>query len=98
MQRQYHAPILFDHIAEYGDGWIPIGGSGLKAALDDLRAACDRRGRDFSELAIVPFGTMPAEGKLAHYESIGVTECVLRLPSAPAEKVLPILDGYAAFL
>src|SRR5262249_6694393 len=32
-------PTLFRHIAEYGDGWLPIGGAGLAAALADLRAA-----------------------------------------------------------
>merc|ERR1711969_322814 len=33
-------PKLFAHIAEYADGWIPIGGAGLANALGDLRRAC----------------------------------------------------------
>jgi probable F420-dependent oxidoreductase len=88
-------PTLFAHIAEYGDGWIPIGGAGVRAALDDLRKACDERGRDFDELRIVPFGTVPDAGKLEYYASIGVDEVVLRLPSAGADRVLPLLDEYA---
>ena len=32
-------PKLFAAIAEYADGWIPIGGAGVRAALDDLRRA-----------------------------------------------------------
>ena len=31
-------PKLFAHIAEYADGWIPIGGAGIRAALPDLHA------------------------------------------------------------
>ena len=38
---------------------------------------------------------MPDAGKLEYYESIGVTEVVLRLPSGTADRVLPILDEYA---
>jgi probable F420-dependent oxidoreductase len=88
-------PKLFAHIAEYAQGWIPIGGAGVRAALDDLRRACDERGRDFAEMRIVPFGTLPDAGKLDYYESIGVDEVVLRLPSATREKVMPLLDEYA---
>jgi hypothetical protein len=86
---------LFAHVAEYADGWIPIGGAGIRAALEELQRACDAAGRDFSTLQIVPFGTIPDAGKLDYYESIGVTEVVLRLPSGDAERVLPILDEYA---
>ena len=60
-------PTLFAHIAEFGDGWIPIGGAGLAGAMDDLRAAADTAGRDPNELTVVPFGTIPDAGKLEHY-------------------------------
>jgi len=91
-------PTLFRHIAEYGNGWIPIGGAGLTSALDDLRAATEAAGRDPDRLRIVPFGSLPDAGKLAHYESLGVTETVLRLPSAGRDEVLRTLDGYVEFL
>ena len=39
-------PKLFAHIAEYADGWLPIGGAGLKASLSELRAAMAQAGRD----------------------------------------------------
>ncbi|HET9728243.1 MAG TPA: LLM class F420-dependent oxidoreductase, partial [Acidimicrobiia bacterium] len=39
-------PKLFAQVAEYADGWIPIGGAGVRAALDDLRRACEERDRD----------------------------------------------------
>ena len=41
---------------------------------------------------------IPDAGKLEHYEAIGVTEVVFDLPSAPAEKVLPLLDAFAAMV
>src|SRR3954452_16059492 len=88
-------PKLFAHIAEYADGWIPIGGAGMRAALPDLYRACEAVGRDPATLQIVPFGTVPDAGKLEYYESIGVTEVVLRLPGGDADRVLPILDEYA---
>ena len=88
-------PKMFAHIAEYADGWIPIGGAGVRAALPDLHRACEAAGRDPESLQIIPFGTVPDAGKLEYYESIGVTEVVLRLPSGPADRVLPILDEYA---
>ena len=91
-------PKLFAHIAEYADGWIPIGGAGVAAALPELRRAAENVGRDPAELKVIPFGTIPDRGKLEYYESIGLTEVVLRVPSAPADVVLPILDGYAKLI
>jgi probable F420-dependent oxidoreductase len=88
-------PKMFAAIAEYADGWIPIGGAGVKAALVDLHRACDAVGRDPAELRIVPFGTLPDAGKLEYYESIGINEVVLRVPTGDENKVLPILDTYA---
>ena len=88
-------PTLFAHIAEYADGWIPIGGAGIRAALPDLRRACDAAGRDFDGMRIVPFGTVPDVGKLDYYASIGIDEVVLRVPSSDADTVLPVLDEYA---
>jgi hypothetical protein len=91
-------PIMFANVAEYADGWIPIGGRGVRAALPDLHRACDAVGRDPAELRIVPFGTVPDAGKLEYYESIGVTEVVLRLPSADAATVERTLDRYVELL
>ncbi|MEZ5169908.1 MAG: LLM class F420-dependent oxidoreductase [Acidimicrobiia bacterium] len=88
-------PKLFDAIADYGDGWMPIGGSGLTESIPRLREVVAGAGRDPDALHIVPVGTIPDAGKLEHYRDIGVTEVVVRLPSAPADQVLPVLDDYA---
>ena len=91
-------PTLFDHIAEYADGWIPIGGAGVRQAMVALREAAEARGRAFGEMHVVPFGVLPDAEKLAYYESIGVSEVVLRLPTDSREVVLPLMDEYARLL
>ena len=91
-------PILFEHIAEFADGWIPIGGAGVSAAMADMHAAAERAGRDPAELTVIPFGTLPDRGKLDYYETLGITETVLRLPSADRDEVLLTLDSFAPFV
>jgi len=91
-------PKLFSHIAEYADGWLPIGGAGMAAELDRLGDAMREQGRDPAELHIVPMGVFPSEEKLAYYREVGVTETVLRLPSAPRDEVMPVLDEYAQYI
>ncbi|MFF5259324.1 LLM class F420-dependent oxidoreductase [Actinomadura viridis] len=86
-------PTLFAHIAEFGDGWMPIGGAGIRDALPALRAACDAAGREMVQ--VVPFGTLPTPEKLDYYAGLGVEEVVLRLPAGGREEVLPVLDEYA---
>jgi probable F420-dependent oxidoreductase len=91
-------PKLFQHVVEYADGWMPVGGAGLATAIPALRAAFEDAGRDPAFLEVVPFGSIPDPAKLEHFATIGVTECVFRVPSAPADVVLPILDEWAALL
>ncbi len=91
-------PKLFAHIAEYGDGWMPVGGAGLAEAIPELRRAVAEAGRDPEALEVVPFGSLPDPGKLEHFASIGVTECIFRVPSAHADVVLPILDRWAELI
>ncbi|MDG2907523.1 MAG: LLM class F420-dependent oxidoreductase [Acidimicrobiales bacterium] len=91
-------PKMFAAVAEYADGWLPIGGAGVRAALGDLRAACEERGRDPDEVDVIPFGTLPDEGKLGYYAGLGITEVVLRLPSAPRDGVLQVLDEFTRFI
>lgn len=91
-------PGLFTHIAEYADGWLPIGGRGVSDAVGDLRAAFERAGRDPDDARVIPFGTEPTDGKLDHFATLGITETVLRLPSAGRDEVLGVLDAYQPFL
>jgi probable F420-dependent oxidoreductase len=88
-------PMLFAHVVEYGDGWIPIGGAGLAGQLPELRARWADAGRPEDALEVVPFGTVPTPGKLDHYRQIGVTEVVLRVPSSGRDEALRALDALA---
>ena len=91
-------PKLFAHIAEYADGWMPIGGAGVAGSLAVLQEAAEKAGRDPATISVVPFGTVPDRGKLDYYAALGIEEVVLRVPSAPRDEVLPVLDAYARFL
>ncbi|NSC22276.1 TIGR03619 family F420-dependent LLM class oxidoreductase [Streptomyces albus subsp. chlorinus] len=90
-------PTLFAHIAEYADGWLPIGGSGLKDAVPALHAAWRSAGRTGTP-ALVPGFVLPSAGKLAHYRDLGAEEVVLQLPSASGSEILHTLDDYARYL
>ncbi len=91
-------------MVESADGWIPIGGSGLAAAIPRLHALAAEAGRDPGELSVVPFGTIADQGKLEHYAGLGITEVVLRVragdePSVRAElESLAPLIGFAGTL
>jgi probable F420-dependent oxidoreductase len=88
-------PTLFRHVAEYADGWIPIGGAGLARTVPQLRAAAEDAGRDPADLEVVTFYTLPDHGKLDHYQRLGVAECVFPLPEAGRDEVLGVLDQQA---
>jgi probable F420-dependent oxidoreductase len=91
-------PTLFAHIAEYADGWMPIGGAGVAKALPALHEATRAAGRDPSEIRVVVYGAVLDEGKMAHYAELGVSEVVLRIPSAGRDEVRSALDRLAKWV
>ena len=91
-------PKLFAHIAEYADGWMPIGGRGLSESVPRLRTAWESAGRDPKDLQVIPYAVLPSPGKLAHYADLGIEEVVLQLPPATEPEVLRTLDAYAEYL
>ncbi|MCP3822619.1 LLM class F420-dependent oxidoreductase [Streptomyces sp. A3M-1-3] len=91
-------PKLFAQIAEYADGWLPIGGRGLTESLPVLRGVWQSAGRDPEALQVVPYAVRPSPGKLAHYAELGIEEVVLQLPPAGEAEVLKALDEYAQYL
>ena len=90
------APKALAAVAAWCDGWLPIGGAGIRTALPDLHVACEAVGRDPKSVRIVPFGTLFEPGKLDYYSSIGIEEVVLRVPAAGRDAVLAELDRLAA--
>ncbi len=91
-------PANFAAIAEYGDGWLPIGGSGLGEAVPALHRAVEDAGRDPGGIRVVPFGTVPTEAKLDHFARLGLDEVVLRVPSGSRSQILEVLDAHAAYV
>jgi probable F420-dependent oxidoreductase len=89
-------PKLFAHVAEYAEGWMPIGGKGIRQALPALREACEKAGRPMAR--VIPFGTLPTREKLDYLAELGIEETVLALASAPADAALRQLDAYARFM
>jgi len=87
-------PKLFAHVAEYSDGWFPIGGAGVREALPALHEAWAAAGRG-GEPEVVPFGVLPDPGKLDYYRSIGCSEVVLRVEGLGRDSALRQLDEMA---
>jgi len=88
-------PVLFRHVAEYADGWMPVGARGVAKNLPLLRNAYEKAGRDPSSPRVVPLGSIPEAGKLEYLRGLGITEIVLNLPSAGRDEVLHVLDEHA---
>ena len=84
---------VFDRVAEYADGWLPIGGSG-SGNLAKLRAAVERAGRSMDEITLALFSAPPNEEALRGRINQGFSELIFPLPPAGAETVLPLLDNY----
>lgn len=84
-----------DALVEHADGWIPIGGSGLRRTLPVLRERLAAAGRDPAEFEVVPFGSTPDADKFGYFAELGITETVANAPSADRDEVLPWLEDYA---
>jgi probable F420-dependent oxidoreductase len=91
-------PRLFASIAEWADGWMPIGAGGISRTLPELRRAMEEAGRDPETLRIAPMAVEPTPEKLDYYRSIGITEVGMRLPTACRDDVLATMDAYASLL
>jgi probable F420-dependent oxidoreductase len=99
-----HPPVILgahgrkgmERVVRYCDGWIPIGAftnvaEDIKTLADTARAA----GRDPQSISVSVFGAPASADVLRGYRDGGVTRAVFGLPSAPADKLLPMLDKFA---
>jgi probable F420-dependent oxidoreductase len=86
--------------ADFDGHWMPIGGRAysepIAESMADFRARAEKAGRDPAAATVTIFGVPPDESKLAGLRDAGVTRVVFFVPSAIADTVLPLLDGYAA--
>ena len=109
-----HSDAALNRAARLGDGWIAagMGPERLKDAMDRLRAACDRAGRDFGELQIVNGERLDVQldaessdledqarrvvDALAMYESMGVAHMKAGIRAADAASVLRMIEWYGS--
>lgn len=85
----------------YGDGWCPIGGrpgSDPLAALQQFRQMAKDAGRDPQSLPMTLFNPPEDADELARWRDMGIARAVVMLLSEPSDKILPILDRWAALI
>jgi probable F420-dependent oxidoreductase len=85
-------------IAEFCDGWMPIGGRHAVDKFAEVAAACERIGRDPATVELGVFGAPPDEGKLTELAAKGVSRAVFGLPQGPRDEVLGALEQMAPLI
>ncbi len=85
------------HIAEFCDGWMPIGASNFKG-LDLIAEACTQRGRDPQSLHLGVFRARPEAEALDTLAQQGCQRALLELPQGSRDEVLAALDTFAPLL
>lgn len=103
-----HPPVLLgtlstqglQRVVRYCDGWIPAGIQlkDLQAAMQNLRVLAEQAGRKANEIPVSLFGVPGEEAPLRQCQELGIERIVFLLPSEGKEKMLPLLDQYAAFV
>ena len=88
---------VFAAVAEYGDGWMPIGGSGLGDALPRLHRAVKSTAATRRLSASSPLGRCrPTEARPLH--GLGIRRGRTARAVRPADDMLAALDGLVPYL
>jgi probable F420-dependent oxidoreductase len=103
-----HPPVLLgtlsaqglQRVVRYCEGWIPAGIplTELPSAMQNLRALAEQAGRKANDIPVSLFGVPGEEAPVRQCQELGVERVVFLLPSDGKEKMLPLLDQYAAFV
>jgi len=103
-----HPPILLGgetrhtlrRVMEFCDGWFPRGRAfdDPQAEMSRLRRAAEEAGRDIETVSTTLFGATPEAGYLERCKAAGVDRALIGLPSEGSDTILPLIDGYRAFL
>ena len=88
---------VFDRVADYADGWMPIGGLG-SGNMERLQEAMAAKGRDVKDLTLALFGTIPDAEQIRGRADQGFDEFIFNVTSENRDVVLPQLDRYAAIV
>jgi probable F420-dependent oxidoreductase len=85
---------VFDRVAEYADGWMPIGGLG-SGNLDRMKEALAAKDRQLEDMDLALFGAPNSLDQLQGRIDQGFDHLIFNLPSGTEDEVLPLLDKYA---
>jgi alkanesulfonate monooxygenase SsuD/methylene tetrahydromethanopterin reductase-like flavin-dependent oxidoreductase (luciferase family) len=107
--QQPHPPILMGgavgpktaaDIAEFCDGWLPLGDvHSLNTGLANIKEACAKIGRDPASVELSMFYARGGQADdIKAHADLGARRAILPLPSEGPDKVLPLLDKYAALI
>lgn len=83
------------HIAEFCDGWMPIGGRNALAGLPEVVKACEAIGRDPKTVELSMFGAKADAGHLDELAEKGVVRAIFTLPQGPRDEVMAAVEEYA---
>jgi probable F420-dependent oxidoreductase len=87
-----NGPKALEAVADYCDGWFPLGFFKTDFAADIARL------REKRPMEVSLFGVKPDEKTVEQLAQAGVSRAIFRVPPAPADKVLPMLDRFAALV
>lgn len=88
-------PKLFEHIAEYADGWAPIGPRTIMDGLPDLKRAYEAVDRDPESIRLHAFDPRTEPSLVEHYASLGVERLVINIPPLGLGELERLLDEMA---
>lgn len=87
------------HIAEFCDGWMPIGArTAIGSGWQHIVEACESIGRDPKTVELGVFGAPTNRDKLDELEEIGVKRVTFFMPQGDEAEVLSSLDAAAELI
>ena len=108
--QQPYPPIIvggaFPHAARrairYGNGWIPHSRrpqyEDVTDFLPQFRRMAAEAGRDLDAVPVTVWGIQPDIDRLRRHRDQGVARGVVQLAAEPSDKILPLLDRWAALI
>jgi probable F420-dependent oxidoreductase len=91
--------VVFEHVVEFGAGWIPVGGHGLSDAVARLRDRVAVAGRDPDSLEVIPFTSDVADHqKVDALQRAGASEIAFDISAEGESATWRAIDRIALFV